>query len=201
MRKDERSEREISRGKRKREGDKSADLARTLMQLKEALLKKLVIDQEMRLEIDKARRITAPVARRRAERTLAGDLRRWDLLDLAAKLSKVHESNNLDTRLLHDAEEWRARLIEEGPEIAKDLPGGIDDDLIRMIQIARRERDTGKPPGAARKLFRFVMDRLKSDPEATDEAATDDADDNADDDDEDEDFASDDNENTDDDAT
>jgi len=181
MRKDERSEREISRGKRKREGDKSSELARALMLLKEPLLKKLVIDQEMRIEIDKARRITAPVARRRAERTLAGDLRRWDLLDLAEKLSKVHESNNLDTRLLHEAEEWRSRLIEEGPEIAKDLPGGIDDELIRMIQIARRERDTGKPPGAARKLFRFVMDRLKAEPEATDEDATDDADDDDDD--------------------
>ena len=181
MRKDERSEREISRGKRKREGDKSSELARALMLLKEPLLKKLVIDQEMRIEIDKARRITAPVARRRAERTLAGDLRRWDLLDLAEKLSKVHESNNLDTRLLHEAEEWRSRLIEEGPEIAKDLPGGIDDELIRMIQIARRERDTGKPPGAARKLFRFVMDRLKAEPEATDEDAADDADDDDDD--------------------
>ena len=176
MRKDERSDREVSRGRRKREGDKSADLARQLMLLKEPLIKKLVLDQDLRAEIDKARRITAPVARRRAERTLAGDLRRWDLLDLAEKMSKVHEANNIDTRMLHDAEEMRARLIEEGPEAAKDLPGGIDDELIRLIQAARRERDTGKPPGAARKVFRFVMERMKTAAEATDEDAADDDD-------------------------
>jgi ribosomal 50S subunit-associated protein YjgA (DUF615 family) len=33
-----------------------------------------------------------------------------------------------------------------------------------LIQNARRERDTGKPPGAARALFRHVMQALKTKP-------------------------------------
>jgi ribosomal 50S subunit-associated protein YjgA (DUF615 family) len=45
---------------------------------------------------------------------------------------------------------------------AEQLPGGYDDELPRLIDAARRERDTGKPPGSARALFRYVMSRIAS---------------------------------------
>jgi ribosome-associated protein len=162
MRSSEKSDREIARGKIKREGDRSARIARQLMQLKEALLKKLVIDLELKDAIIAARAITSPNARRRAERTLAGELRSHDLADLDAKLAKVHESNNLDTEAFHLAEKWRARLIEEGIAAAAELAyRGDEAELVRLIDAARKERDTGRPPGAQRKLFRHVVELLK----------------------------------------
>lgn len=157
---DSRSNREIKRGKVRREGDRTAKLARALMDLKAPVLKRLEIDEELRDAIDRARTVTAPIARRRAERTLAGDLRRFDTADLDAKLQKVHDGN-VDEQQFHLAERWRAKLIAEGIGAAKTLPGGETPELVRMIDAARKEKETGKPPGASRALFRHVAEILK----------------------------------------
>ncbi len=158
----DKSNREIARGKVKREGDRSSRIARQLMLLKEPLVKKLELDLDLKDVINAARAITSLAARRRAERTLAGELRRYDLVDIDAKLAKVHEAGNIDTQALHLAEQWRARLIEEGIAAATELPyRGDEAELVRLIDAARKERDTAKPPGAQRKLFRHVVELLK----------------------------------------
>lgn len=157
---DDRTARQISRSKTKRAGDRSAKVANQLMKLKDSQLAKLVIDDELREEILGARRVTSLIARRRAERTLAGELRHQDLAALEDKLQKLDEGDAGDVRQFHAAEQWRARLIEEGMAAAAELPGGYDDELPRLVDAAQRERDTGKPPGAARALFRYVMSRI-----------------------------------------
>jgi ribosome-associated protein len=160
---DPRSNRQIARGKVRREGDRTARLARTLMELKAPVLKRLELEEELREAVDRARKVTTLIARRRAERTLAGDLRRFDTANLDDQLAKVHDGN-VDEQQFHLAEQWRTKLIAEGIGAAKTFPGGVpgsDGELARMIDAAKRERDTGKPPGAARALFRFVAEALK----------------------------------------
>ena len=179
---DDLSARQIARGKRKRAGDRSARLANALMKLPLPALRKLALDQELRMVVDRARAITALGARRRAERTLAGELRRYDLASIDEKLGKVHESENTDTELFHQAEEWRARMVAGGVAAAAEFPGGVDDELPRLIDAAQRESTTGKPPGAARKLFRHVIEALRIQ-QAPVEADDDDSDDEAADDD------------------
>lgn len=173
----DKTNREIARGKVKREGDRSARIARQLMQLKEPLVRKLEIDLELKDTIKAARAIASPAARRRAERTLAGELRRYDLADIDEKLAKVHEPGNADTEAFHLAERWRARLIDEGIAAAAELRDrGDEAELIRLIDAARKERDTGRPPGAQRKLFRHVVELLKV-PKPEENDAVEDADD------------------------
>lgn len=154
--------RQIARAKQRKAGDRSTRLANTLMKLPAPAVKKLELEEDLREAVERARAVTALIARRRAERTLAGDLRRFDLAELAAKLAKVHEAGNIDTQVLHLAEQWRARLIEEGGTAAAAFPGGASAELLRLIAAAQRERDTGRPPGAARALFRQVMETLKA---------------------------------------
>ena len=147
----------------RREGDRTARLAQTLMEIKAPVLKRLDLEDELRDAINTARKVTALIARRRAERTLAGDLRRFDTADLDAQLQKVHDGN-VDEQQFHLAEQWRTKLIADGIGAAKTFPGGVpgsDGELARMIDAAQKERDTGKPPGAARALFRFVAEALK----------------------------------------
>jgi ribosomal 50S subunit-associated protein YjgA (DUF615 family) len=91
--------------------------------------------------------VTSPNARRRAERTLAGELRGVDLDALEAGIANVQSTGATESRLLHLAERWRARFLEEGTSAAAELPGGAADPLPALIPQARRERDTGKPPG------------------------------------------------------
>jgi ribosome-associated protein len=156
------SARQIARKKQRRAGDRSTRLANALMKLSAPALKKLALDEDLRDAVDRARAVTQHIARRRAERTLAGELRRFDLVELDAQLAKAHESGNTDVQQLHIAEQWRARMIEEGVGAAASFPGGASEPLSRLIDAAKRERATGRPPGAARALFRHIVEVLKA---------------------------------------
>jgi ribosome-associated protein len=172
------SRRQIARRERRDAGDRSARIAHTLMKLPESVLGKLDLEEELRDAIVRARAVTSQIARRRAERTLAGDLRGVDLDALETTIASMQATGATDTRLLHLAERWRARFIEEGSAAAAEFPGGAADPLPALIQQARRERDTGKPPGAARALFRHVIAVLKAQStEASTSAPADDRDD------------------------
>jgi ribosome-associated protein len=162
MDEDQRSNRQIARRERRDAGDRSAELARALMQLRDAAIAKLEVEDELLDAIRRARRVTAPGARRRAERELAGALRRDDLADLAARLERVQRTGAGDDRHLHAAERWRERLIVGGVAAAAELPGGVDGELGPLVARAQSERATGKPPGAARALFRHIVAALKA---------------------------------------
>ncbi|MBX3162631.1 MAG: DUF615 domain-containing protein [Deltaproteobacteria bacterium] len=169
---DEESRRTAARRATREAGDRSGRLARELMKVSDALLGKLEVDEGLRDTIAQARAVTSPIARRRAERTLAGALRREDLRALEQQLANVRATGAAEPARLHLAERWRTRLLEEGLDAIAELPGGDPEHVLPgLIAQARRERDTGKPPGAARALFRAIVERL----EASERAADDDA--------------------------
>ncbi len=132
------------------------------MNLSGAALGKLGLDEEVREAVDRARAITAQNARRRAERALAGDLRRHDLDEVASRIAGLEAIEKAENQLFEDAERWRTRLIEEGSTACAEFPGGAEEPLPQLIAQARREKSTGKPPGAARALFRHVTNVLKA---------------------------------------
>jgi ribosome-associated protein len=156
------SRRATAKRERRDAGERSSRIARELMGWKDSALAKLEMPEELREHLEGARAIKSPIARRRAERALAGSLRGVDLDELEGYMINIEAKGNADPRLFHTAEKWRARLIEEGSAAAVEFPGGNVDPLPALIQNARRERDTGKPPGASRALFRHVMTVLKA---------------------------------------
>ncbi|HSD90239.1 MAG TPA: ribosome biogenesis factor YjgA [Kofleriaceae bacterium] len=159
---DDENPRVLVKRQKRAAGDRSAKLARILMQVPDTTVGKLELGEELQDEVERARKVTSQIARRRAERTLAGALRAIDLVDLQRKLDNVQATGSAEPRMFHLAEKWRARLIEEGSAAAEQFPGGNVDPLPSLIHQARRERDTGKPPGAARALFRHVLEVLKT---------------------------------------
>jgi ribosome-associated protein len=156
------SGRSVGRHERREAGEDGARLAKALMEVAESALDKLGLDDDLRAAIDRARAVTSKIARRRAERGLSGDLRRAELGDLEARLASVRATGAADTRLFKLAESWRARLIAEGSSEAQGFPGGARPELMTLVHQARRERDSGKPPGAGRALFRHVMAVLEA---------------------------------------
>ena len=152
----------VARRERRAAGQGSARLARAIMELSSANLGSLGLDDDLRAAVDRARAVTSHQARRRAERTLAGDLRRADVSNLESRLANVVATGMAEPRMFQLAEKWRARLIDEGAAAATEFPGGSSDALVALIDSARRERETGKPPGAARALFRHVVAALKA---------------------------------------
>lgn len=160
------SRRTVARRAQRLAGELSGKLANDLMKLSDEALDKLELDEELRDDVDRARAITAQKARRRSERELAGALRGHDLADLAARLARVQATGRAEPALFQLAEQWRARLIDEGADAAAELPGGAAEPLPRLIQRAQRERDIGQPRGAARALFRHIHALLKHAPPA-----------------------------------
>lgn len=185
---DPRSNRQIARGKMRRMGDRSAKLAAQLMKLREPYVKKLEVEPVVQEAIERARKVKTHIARRRAERTLAGDLRRHgaDLAALEDRLKKLDEGD-ADAQQFHLAEQWRTKLIADGIKGAEKFPGGATPELPRLIDAAQKERDVGKPPGAARALFRHIAEVLQAQRRAAMLAAAESDDAEPDDDEEDED--------------
>lgn len=183
---DPRTNRQIARGKMRRTGDRTAKLAAQLMKLRAPFVKKLEVEDVVLEAIERARLVTTHIARRRAERTLAGDLRRHgvDLAALEERLQKLDEGD-ADAQQFHLAEQWRTKLIAEGIKAAEKFPGGAAPELPRLIEAAQKEKEIGKPPGAARALFRHIAEQLQAQRRAAMLAAaeSDDADDSDDDDD------------------
>ena len=163
------SRRQVAKAARREAGDRSSELARKLMLMPDTTLEKLDLEDDLRGVIERARSVKPLVARRRAERTLAGELRRIDVSDLRKRLANVESSGVAVPALFHLAEKWRTRLIEEGPEAAAQFPGGTEEPMPRLIAQAKREATTGKPPGAARALFRHVIAVLKARSRADDD--------------------------------
>lgn len=157
---EELTRRQAARRQTRDAGERSARIARELMAWKDSALAKLELPEDVREELAAARSISSPIARRRAERTVAGALRHADLDEIEAYMIDIQAKGNAEPRLFHEAEHWRAKLIAEGE--GAGFPGGYDEPLPTLVANARRERDTGKPPGAARALFRHVMSILKS---------------------------------------
>jgi len=171
------SRRQMARRAQREAGDRSARLAHTLMKLPAWQLGNLRLDEDLREAVDRARAVTAHGARRRAERGLAGELRRVELAELEAMVATVQAKGAVEPQKFHLAEQWRARMIEGGIAAAAEFPGGAVEPLPGLIEQAQRERATGRPPGAARALFRHIAAVLNQpDPSeaAGDEPADDD---------------------------
>jgi ribosome-associated protein len=174
------SRRTIARRARRDAGVDSAKLANELMKLPASSLGKLGLDEDLRVDVDRARAVTATIARRRAERSLAGALRRVDLVALATRLENVRTTGVGDPRQLYQAERWRTRLLDEEGALAafgEAFPTADHGAVARQIEAARKERSSGKPPGAGRALFRMVSAALDAAAAAASDADADDDDD------------------------
>jgi ribosome-associated protein len=159
------SRRQISRRNQRNAGDQSAQVAHTLMAISDSALGKLELGETLLAAAQRARKIKSMIARRREERALAGALRRVDLDELQKRITSVQSTGVSDTRLLHETERWRAQLIAEGDDavlaFCAEYPTANAHALFPLIANAKKEQITGRPPGAARALFRHVSGVLK----------------------------------------
>jgi ribosome-associated protein len=182
---DEPSRRQLARKARRDDGDQSAKLAHALMAMSAAALRRLGLDDDLRAEVDRSRRITALAARRREERRLAGVIRRIDGDALAVRIAEVERGGAAaDRRPFQQAETWRTRLLDGGPDdqaaFTAAHPTVESTRLAALVTDARRERTTGRPPGAARALFRTILTALSAAAEPAGDDAAEDAEDETD---------------------
>jgi ribosome-associated protein len=170
------SRRSIARRAQREAGEESAALARTLLSLSDSVISKLELDDRLASALTRARKTKSMVARRREERALAGELRGTDLPGLSAQIAAIRSTGVVDPELHHAAERWRDRLLSDDAAAAAFIakhPDARGVPLGQLIAAARRERDSGRPPGSGRALFRQLLSVIRAHAAAEAEASAD----------------------------
>lgn len=155
-----------SRSAQKRAAQAIRELAAQLVEMSPAQLDQAGLPADIRAETDRVRGIHAYGARKRELGYLAKLMRRLEPgeLDAArALLGANHEQQLRDAAELHRLEILRQRLLDDDNTLTALLeqhPALDRQHLRSLIRQARRQRDQGKPPQAARELFRQLRELL-----------------------------------------
>jgi len=165
----------ISKSQRKRDAQAVQSLARQLVELPNAQLRRVPLEESVRQAIVETRQIRSNIARKRQLQYLAKLLRQDDTVPVAAALETLRGEARQMTARHHRTEVWRDRLLAGGDEalsrLMRERPD-LDPQAIRQcLRTASREAREGKPPAAARRLFQLLRDLdefqpLPQDPDA-----------------------------------
>ena len=158
-----------SRSQQRREALDVLVLAQRLVALSSTQLAKLPIPEPLHPHIADTQRITSHIARKRQMAFLAKQMRREDDETLDAirdALDAGGEAARQEAALLHRAEAWRDRLLEEGDEALAELlaqhPSADRQQLRQLVRNTLEERKRNKPPHSYRELFRALRGLLDS---------------------------------------
>jgi ribosome-associated protein len=153
-----------SKSELKRQSRELQDLGEELVQLPPAELAAIDMPDELREAVETARRITAHGARVRQRLYIGKLLRRTDVEPIRQALDRRADLDRLRVRREHAIEEWRTRLLADEAAAWTELGGFIAatdlSDLRSLARQARAENHGGRPPAAARRLFRRLRELL-----------------------------------------
>ena len=154
------------------------NLAEKLVALPAAQLARLPIPEELMPHIVETQRITSHIAHKRQLQFLAKQMRREEdevLEAIRDAMDEGGEAARRETALLHQAEQWRDRLLADGDDalaaLLEEFPTADRQKLRQLVRNATDERAKNKPPRAFRDLFREVRELLSSTDTPDDEAA------------------------------
>ena len=157
------------------------NLAEKLVALPAAQLARLPIPEELMPHIVETQRITSHIAHKRQLQFLAKQMRREEdevLEAIRDAMDEGGEAARRETALLHQAEQWRDRLLADGDDalaaLLEEFPTADRQKLRQLVRNATDERAKNKPPRAFRDLFREVRELL-SDASAAQDGDEDDA--------------------------
>jgi ribosome-associated protein len=156
-----------SRTRQRIEALEIRSLAEKLVSLPAAQLARLPIPEELMPHIVETQRITSHIAHKRQLQFLAKQMRREDdevLEAIRDAMDEGGEAARRETALLHQAEQWRDRLLADGDAALADLleafPHADRQKLRQLARNAADEKARSKPPRAFRELFRELRDVL-----------------------------------------
>jgi len=159
---------EISKSQRKRDADELLDLAKELVSMPEARLKKLPMEQELRDEVNFARNIRAHGAKKRQLMTIGKILRQRDNVELIDAVYNIDKKNRQINARFHHIEAWRECLIEGNDQVLSGLLEQLKtanaQTLRQLIRNAKKELKLAKPPASSRKLFKLLRETDEQSP-------------------------------------
>ncbi len=158
----------------KKESDALQKLGEDLLTLRAELLTKLDLPDKLVAGVAEAKRITNFEGKRRQMQFIGKLMRKldpakWD--EIRAALEEQHMPSVQETMVLHQAEQWRDRLIADDDALGQWLNLSPDTDSQNLRALVRQARKDAKPekPGEAlrhgrayRDIFQLVREVLQA---------------------------------------
>ncbi len=146
----------------KREMAAIRKLVEALVECSEGEWARMGLEAKLQEGLRLARGMKASGARNRQIKFLVRQLRQNGLEAARAWMENRDRIRAEENRRFHLLEQWRDRLVEEGDAALGDFldahPHTDRQQLRALIRAARKERESGKPAGAGKKLFRFLRE-------------------------------------------
>lgn len=153
---------EVSKSQLKRDAQAVFELGRKLTELPAAKLLELPLAPDVVEAVVTARGIRSRVARKRQLGFLARLLRLTDTAPVMEALERMQGAARESNARHHRTEAWRDALLDQGDAalaVLAEACATADRQAIRqLVRNAQRERSRGKPPAAARKLFKQLRE-------------------------------------------
>jgi ribosome-associated protein len=151
----------VSKTKRKQEMLELQALGAALVELSEAQLASVPLEEKLTHAVHEAKRISSREGRRRQLQYIGRLMREVDPEPIRARLEEL-EGRSAQAAARHKRlEALRERLMADDAaltEFAGAHPGADLQALRALIRNARKEQKEAKPPRAYRELFRFLKD-------------------------------------------
>ena len=152
-----------SKSQRKRDSHALQDLGETLVALQPAKLRGLPLPESLIEAIEMAQRITSREGRRRQLQLVGKLMRNIDPEPIRDFLDKDGSKHREEVGLMHSAEHWRDRLLDDPgalAQLAAQHPEVESAQWRSLIEAARGERTATQPGRRYRELYRALRDVL-----------------------------------------
>lgn len=155
-----------SKSAKKRELSELQHLAEQMTGLSDKELQRLGVDAQLRAAIDLVRPMKASGARNRQLKHCVKLMDAEELEPVTLYLRDRHSQKLAVNQTFHELESLRDRLIQGGDEALSDFLESRSDreidrqQLRQLCRDAARERESGRPAGAGRRLFRYLRETL-----------------------------------------
>lgn len=150
----------------KRQARSTQDLADRLIDAPAEVIAGLVLPEKLADALVLARRITAHGAALRQRQFVAKLMRGVDPEPIRHALEADAQAARQGAAHFRRAERWRERLVQDDKaalvDFRSEFPAADVAELESLVAAAISERQGDRPPGAGKKLFRFVQDVLAS---------------------------------------
>jgi ribosome-associated protein len=151
-----------SKSQLKREMHALQALGEQIIAMSPAERARFPLSDDMLAAVEETSRIRSREARRRHMQYVGKLMRREDLDAIQAVFDELEQQKRRRDLAFHRLEQWRDRLLEAGDEAVEafivDHPDVDRQALRQLVRNARREREHGKPPTHARRLFKLIRD-------------------------------------------
>ncbi len=146
----------------KRELARLQKLVVEIINLGEGERAKLGLDEKFVAGVQRASAMKASSGRNREIKYLTKLLQKQNLEYICNWFDSRNSKHSEENRHFHALEKWRDLLVSEGDvaleQYLQQYPQANRQQLRSLIRSAIREKDTGKPAGAGRKLFRLLRE-------------------------------------------